>query len=69
MTKEITAALCKFIQQVGTIKEEANAGLTVERTLDKSANLPYCAVSFSSIVPTCFMNLHKAAVISFVKAS
>ena len=25
MTKEITAALCKFIQQVGTIKEEANA--------------------------------------------
>ena len=25
MTKEITAALCKFIQEVGTIKEEANA--------------------------------------------
>ena len=24
-TKEITAALCKFIQEVGTIKEEANA--------------------------------------------
>ncbi len=25
MTKEITTALCKFIQEVGTIKEEANA--------------------------------------------
>ena len=25
MTKEITKALCKFIQEVGTIKEEANA--------------------------------------------
>jgi len=25
LTKEITAALCKFIQEVGTIKEEANA--------------------------------------------
>ena len=25
MTKEITAALCKFIQEVGTIKEESNA--------------------------------------------
>jgi hypothetical protein len=25
LTKEITAALCKFIQQVGTIKEESNA--------------------------------------------
>jgi len=25
MTKEITAALCKFIQQVGTIEEKANA--------------------------------------------
>ena len=25
MTKEITAALCKFIQEVGTIKEDANA--------------------------------------------
>ena len=25
MTKEVTAALCKFIQEVGTIKEEANA--------------------------------------------
>ena len=25
MTKEISAALCKFIQEVGTIKEEANA--------------------------------------------
>ena len=25
MTKQITAALCKFIQEVGTIKEEANA--------------------------------------------
>ena len=25
MTKEITAALCKFIQQVGTIEEKADA--------------------------------------------
>ena len=47
----------------------ANAGLTTDNTVDRSANLSYCASDFSSIVPTSCINLHKAAVISFVKTT